>query len=96
MNLSPADIINLPITEKERNHNSRSRLGRHIYTSYFFILFKSKPIQIQFEWLHRRGIAFDDCETAVPSSSISRLASSQWSVLTVEEQEAWEERANII
>ena len=34
--------------------------------------------------------------TAVPSSSISRLASCQWAVLSIEEQKAWEERANML
>ena len=55
-NRSPAEIFNLPYNFKERAHRSRTRLGFHVYLSWYIPEFRVLPKNAQLELVKGREL----------------------------------------
>ena len=55
-NRSPAEIFNLPYNFKERAHRSRTRLGFHVYLSWYIAELRVLPKSAQLELVKGREL----------------------------------------
>ena len=109
---TPNDVINLPLTTKERRHDSRCRLGYHVYLSRFFYDFGKVGNEEKEEMLVQYGIWDEnppaaEGEDAESVSSlltcrqplcheITMVAAKIWKQLGIEMKEGWKERARML
>ena len=102
---TPAEIIAIPITEKERNHESRQRHAYHIFVSMFFKKFKELNYDEKKETLQElrlwryndNGYESDDSVITQPQATVGdiiRAAGKVWRESSLEIRNAWKERAD--
>ena len=102
---SADEIINLPISEKERNHHSRDRHAYHVYLSRFCKRYQSLNDREKREVLEQLGVwriqqhagyDSDDSIVSVPKASSGQLMKATGRVwrdyTTLEMKDAWRER----
>ena len=102
---SADEIINLPISEKERNHHSRDRHAYHVYLSRFCKRYQSLNDREKREVLEQLGVwriqqhagyDSDDSIVSVPKASSGQLMKAAGRVwrdyTTIEMKDAWRER----
>ena len=106
---SSTDILQHPITEKERNHHSRNRIGYHVYVSAYFNYFtalsyeEKKEILVKYRVWNRDNEFLDDSNeeddsvfTAIQprASDVIKVAARKWAASDDSLKEAWKERAS--
>ena len=101
---SANEIIQLPISDKERNHHSRQRRGYHVYLSSFCRKFslleydEKREVLIDLKIWRREDIESDDDSVITPRQpapdEVMKAAGRVWAASTVEVKNAWGERAN--
>lgn len=107
---SPADVLNLPISYKEKHHNSRDRLGYHVYLSQYFLRYKQLSYDEKCKIMVDNGVwgenTEDDDNISIDSvltpqtptsTDVMKAAGFYWSN-TIDERmkDAWKERANLL
>ena len=99
------DIVHLPLTEKERNHRSRSRYGYHVFLSFFFLKYGELDLQEKEEFLtaagvwERSGYESEDSVITPPMPNhihVMKAASRTWQRMGTELRNRWKERAGIL
>ena len=97
-------ILNLPLSEKEREHKSRNRIGPHVFLSRFFFDFKKLSPDEKTDLIYgASGTApspYDDIDSVdtppdqrIPVGEISRKAWHHYRCLPADMKEAWGKRA---
>ena len=105
---SSTDIQQHPITEKERNHHSRNRVGYHVYLSSFFHYFtalsyeEKRKILIEYH-VWKRNDFIDDSDEEEDSvftpihpraSDVMKVAARKWAATDETLKTAWKNRAS--
>ena len=98
------DIPQLPITEKERNHHSRSRYAYHVFLSFYFMKYGELDRNGKVEFLTSVGVwssgyESDDSVITPPMPSaihVMKAASRTWQRMGTEVQNQWKERAELL
>lgn len=97
------EIIQYPITQKERNHHKRNRRGYHVFLSLYFSRFGSLNEDRKRQILRELGIwnmdgyESDESVMTPPSPSswhVMKAAASEWSEMQSELKRGWKERAD--
>ena len=98
------EVINLPLSEKEIQHQSRKRIGYHVYLSYYFKLFSELDIDLKRSVMIRYDIWDDDNDDDISIDStltprlpicfeVSMAAARQWNNMSHDIKESWKDRA---
>lgn len=96
-------ILSLPISEKERNHDSRDRRPYHVFLSYFFVKFGSLNYDEKKDllvnngiWRHNVNEAAEEDSVMTPANpapwDVMKLAARVWEGTAAELKEAWDTR----
>ena len=103
---SSIDIRQHPITDKERTHHSRNRIGYHVYLSAYFTYFTSlsyeekKEILVKYRVWNREDDAFfeEDDSVFTPiqprASDVMKAAARKWAATDEDFKKAWKDRAS--
>ena len=98
-------ILALPISERERNHPSRTRIGYHVFLSQFFTKINSIPFQEKVDilvglqvWTNHYVNADSDDDSVLTvanpqASNVMRGAARVWQAANNNLKEAWSVRA---
>ena len=70
--LTPEEVINLPLFDKEINHHSRKRIGYHVYLSYYFKLISTLDYERKRQILVQCHVRDDDDAIYVDSTMTPR------------------------
>eukprot|EP00978_Attheya_sp_CCMP212_P014420 scaffold36716_cov41-Attheya_sp.AAC.4 len=109
MNVVAENILTLPLNEREKHNNKRSRLGFHVYLSRFFFDFKGLPelekreIILSDPFLDEAAAGYygvdESDEDSVDSIiqvrhvDVMRLACNGWRFMSPERKDGWNARA---
>ena len=109
MNAStPEEIINLPLSDRERHHHSRKRIGWGVFLSRYTTEYVEMKVEDQHVKLFARlslklSSNVSDCDSTnsalsaddydVPYYYRMKMASSVWRSFSEDMKEAWRERA---
>ena len=104
---TPRNVKNLPISEKERLHKSRNRVGHHIFLSRYFLDFKNLSSDEKIEVIYGPGGEPDNPYGDVDSvdtppqeritvGDISRKAWAHYRELPPRMKSAWQKRATML
>ena len=102
---SAADILALPISEKERNHRSRDRKGYHVYLSAFYFRYSEMNCDEKKEYLVEKRLMreedmyesdADSTDTPIqpPNGLVMKAAGRTWQQMSAGAKNAWKERAD--
>ena len=104
--LSKNEIINLPVSSKERAHHSRSRKGYHVFLSWYFgkyNLLSKEDKHTMFPSSNPSTVGTSEDDDSIDSAStpptihvsaVMKAAASLWKSSTREHKDGWVERAN--
>ena len=100
-NYTQQQIVGLPLSEKERCHESRSRRGVHVFLSRFYGEFSALPLEERILLAAGDGAedaSVDSTDTIVNEGpkfkEIMQMARQRWRSLSEEAKNGWNERAD--
>ena len=107
---SPADVLNLPMSYKEKHHNSHDHLGYYVYLSHYFLRFKQLNNDGKCQVMIDNGVwgenAVEDDNSSIDSvltpqtptsTDVMKAAGFYWSNNIDERmKDAWKERAKLL
>ena len=98
------EIIQSPLTDKERDHHSRKRRGYHVFLSSFFTNFSAleyenkRAMLIELKIWRREEYESDDDSVITPRQpapgEVMKAAGRVWAASSVELKNSWGERAS--
>ena len=101
-NYTKDDILALTMSEREKNHLSRSRKGRHVFISRYFLEYSTLPAEEQRLLVFGPVGSDDESYNSVDSIvhpkvwDVLKLASIKWKESNPDVRNAWEQRTAIL
>lgn len=106
-NFTSHQIINLPTTNKEEEHQGRKRTGYHVYLSYYFYTYNKLSYEEKCEVMIQHNVWHGQAEDDVSIDStltprlpmhyeVCKAAACNWNSMEITLKEAWKERARVL
>ena len=100
--VTPEEVMNLPLCEKDAHHHSRKRLGYYAHLSYYFKLFLELDVDFKRSMMIEHGVWQDEDDISFDSAltprlpmcfEVSKAASRKWNSIAHNTKEAWKDSA---